>query len=71
MMHNRSHQPKWMLVPYAAKPRSLWVRILDTLGDLLRPSPAPEGRRAIDPTMPYGHWAAGWDTVTPSTKKGR
>lgn len=71
MMNYRSHQAKWQYIPMAAPKPTRWQRFLAVLKDLYRPMTAPEGRRAIDPAMPYGHWAAGWTTIYPGQKKSR
>lgn len=46
----------------------------DKLRRLLRMgNPEPdEGRRRIDPELPYGHWGAGWEgPIYPGQKKSR
>lgn len=37
---------------------------------LMGVSKQKDGRRRIDPTLPYGHWAAGWqDAARPQTRR--
>lgn len=71
MMHYRSHKGRWTFTPMAAPPITRWQRLRVTLDDLFHPRPAPEGRRAIDPALPYGHWEAGWTETRPGQKQSR
>lgn len=71
MMHYRSHQSRWAYIPLATPRPTRWKRFLAIVNDLVHPSPAPEGRRAIDPTMPFGNWALGWTATYPEKKKSR
>lgn len=50
--------------------RPWWVRLLNRMGGPVAWQPMPPGRDRIDPCLPYGHWAAGWERpAMPPTKK--
>ena len=70
MMHDQSHQARWQYIPLAAPRLTRWQRLLRWLDDLFAPVATDQGRRRIDPALPYGHWAAGWEgPVVPGQKK--
>lgn len=50
--------------------RPWWVRLLDRMGCRVSWQPLPPGRDRIDPYLPWGHWAAGWERpALPPTQK--
>jgi len=56
---------------WAMPARPIGETLLDKIKRLLRfqnPPPDP-GRKRIDPTLPYGCWAAGWEAPTRPGKR--
>lgn len=60
-MHYVSHRCRWMDNPLASHPMRWWERLADALRCAFRPRIPTMGRDRIDPYLPWGHWAAGWE----------
>lgn len=60
-MHYVSHRCRWMDTPLASRPLRWWERLADALRCAIRPRMPDRSRDRIDPYLPYGHWAAGWE----------